>query len=226
MSDFSDIKPTTFDALGLGVPQAQTKDGSELGQSEFFELMVAQLNNQDPLNPLESNEFLSQVAQFSTVSGIQSIERSIGALVTSMESNQALQASTLVGREVLVPTEIAHLESGDGVTGAVEVTGGFTDVTITISTPGGEVVRQIPMGTQPPGVLRFEWDGLGEDGLAQPPGNYVVSATGTTEDAERALPVLTAARVESVTLSRNPPGVILNLDGIGSIGLDAVTQIL
>ena len=91
------IDPNSFETinkLGLGVPQAEKKDRHALGQDEFFDLMIAQLQNQDPLEPLDSNDFLAQVAQFSQVNGIKSIEQSMSQLVTAMESNQALQAAT------------------------------------------------------------------------------------------------------------------------------------
>ena len=103
MTKPGDILPPGLQNLGINQQTQPDKSRNDLGQDEFFQLMVAQLTNQDPLKPLESNEFLGQVAQFSTVTGVQDMHQAITDLAASFQSNQALQASTMVGRDVLVP---------------------------------------------------------------------------------------------------------------------------
>jgi flagellar basal-body rod modification protein FlgD len=87
-------------------------------------------------------------------------------------------------------------------------------------------VRQIDLGAQPGGLVRFKWDGIGNDGQVAPPGVYVVTANASVDGQMQALGTLVASRVESVSLNSNPPGATLNLRGGGSIGLDAVRELL
>ena len=110
-------------ALSSDRLKTEPKDKS-LGQDEFLELMMTQLQNQDPLNPAESGEFLSQIAQFGTVNGITELQQSFSTLASSLQSNQALQASTMVGRSVLVENNILQL----GATGESNIASRFTTI--------------------------------------------------------------------------------------------------
>ncbi|MCH9672510.1 MAG: hypothetical protein K0U93_13805 [Gammaproteobacteria bacterium] len=100
----NEINAAKLAELGLAQQTTSNAASKELGQEEFLDLLVAQLQYQDPIKPLENAEFVSQVAQFSSVSGLSEIQKSLGDLVGAFQSNQALQASTLVGREVLLPS--------------------------------------------------------------------------------------------------------------------------
>ena len=88
------------------------------------------------------------------------------------------------------------------------------------------MVRQIELGPQPAGVARFSWDGLDDAGAAAPPGNYVIQATANIDDQTQALPTLISARVESVTLTNQPGGLTLNLDGLGPVNINEIRQLL
>ena len=208
MNEISNNAPTTFDALGLGVQPAQAKPRTELGQDEFFKLMITQLSHQDPLKPLDGDELLSQVAQFSTVGGINNIEKSIAALVGSIESNQALQASTLVGREVLIPGEIVDLVTGQPVRGAARLDESTADLTVRITTPAGGLVRRLDLGPQAVGTIAFEWDGKDDAGAEASGGHYLVSATAGVGEQSQALGVPRAQgrqrQPESQSARRHP----------------------
>lgn len=160
MTDFPEFLPPGLSNLGISSADLKNEDRQALGQDQFFDLMVAQLTNQDPLNPLESNEFIAQVAQFSTVNGIKQIQESIGELATSFQSGQALQASTMVGRDVLVPGARGVLHPGGKLSGAIDVASATGDLSISVLAPSGQVVRQLDLGPQPAGLARFSWDGL------------------------------------------------------------------
>lgn len=226
MTDFPDFLPPGISNLGINSAEPKNENRQELGQDQFFDLMVAQLTNQDPLNPLESNEFIAQVAQFSTVNGIKQVQESIGELATSFQSGQALQASTMVGRDVLVPGQRGVLHPGAMLSGAVDVASATGDLSISVLAPSGQVVRQIELGPQPAGVARFSWDGLDDAGAAAPPGAYVIQATANIDDQTQALPTLVSARVESVTLTNQPGGLTLNLDGLGPVNINEIRQLL
>ena len=226
MVDGNDIKTNAFARVAGAVPEPAKHDRSALGQDEFFNLMITQLKNQDPTNPVDSEQFLSQVAQFSTVSGIQSIEKSIRELAVSMESNQALQASTLVGREVLVPSATGVLRAGSGLNGAAELEQGASRLVVEVSTPAGQLVKRMELGAQEPGLASFTWEGIGEDGTGAGEGFYRVSAHATVDDQDVSVPVMMSALVDSVTVNRSPPGVMLNLEGIGQVSMNDVREFL
>ncbi len=221
--------PSSIDALkrlGLAATTPEKKDRNALGQDEFFKLMVAQLSNQDPLKPLESDEFLSQVAQFSTVNGITSIERSMNNLAQTMESSQALQASTLVGRDVLVPGNTATLGDAGKVRGAVDIPFSTSELVLDITNPAGELVKQIELGPQAAGTVQFTWTGTRDDGGAAPKGYYRIDARAVRDGDPQSVPVLVGARVDSVTVNRNPPATLLNLEGLGAVSMNDVREFI
>ncbi len=210
----------------FGLPE-KTKDKSDgLGQDAFMQLMITQLQNQDPMNPMEGEAFLGQLAQFGTVNGITQLQSSFNTLATALQSNQALQASTMVGRGVLVNSEIAPLGASGPVNGAIELPKDAMELVLNIKDPAGQVVRQITLGQKPEGLVDFKWDGLDNAGARVPAGNYKVSAEAMIDGKTVVSPVLLEARVESVTLQRNGASPQLNLAGLGSVSLDSVRQVM
>ena len=225
MSDFSNVLPPNIQQIS-SLPGSGAEKRKELGQEQFFELMVAQLQNQDPLKPLESNEFLSQVAQFSTVSGIGEMQQSIASLASSLQSGQALQASVLVGSDVLVPGTTATLETGGALKGSVEMTASSSLVRLDIVDAAGQTVRQLDLGPQSAGQVRFSWDGLKGDGSTAVPGVYQVRASALVDGSNQAMGTLIQQRVESVTLDSSPSGLTLNLKDLGPVSMADVREVL
>lgn len=223
MNEFRDIA-----SLGLRPPASASSEGErgELGQEQFFDLMVAQLQNQDPLKPLESNEFMGQIAQFASVNGIQEMHNSIEQLVGSLQSSQALQASTLVGRDVLVSGSIGYLADGEAVSGAIELETAVDDLVVSVFNPAGQLVRRIELGPQEAGLVDYSWEGLTDGGSAAKPGNYVIGAEVQLNGQSEAASTLVASQVESVTLDQHQPGLTLNLKGIGTVNMDDIRLLL
>ena len=197
----------------------------ELGQEQFLELMTTQLQNQDPFKPMESGDFLAQIAQFSTVEGIGNLNKGFEELSTSLVSNQALQASSLIGRSVLAPTGVATLEQGGSIRGSAQIPAASSDVTVSVYDQGGQLIRRIDLGSQAAGDVNFQWDGLKDDGQFAAPGNYFVTAEASVDGRNEAVDTLLASEVRSVTLS-NSGGLLLDLNGIGSLDFKEVRQIL
>ena len=197
----------------------------EMGQEQFLELMTAQLQNQDPFKPMESGDFLSQIAQFSTVEGIGDLNDAFSGLSQSLVSNQALQATNLVGREVLAPTGVAALSQGGSIRGNVELPAASGEVVINVYDQAEQVVRRLELGSQAAGPVAFQWDGLKNDGQFASPGSYFISAEASIDGQFESVETLLASEVRSVTLS-NSGGLLLDLDGIGSLDFSEVRQIL
>ncbi|SFM23675.1 flagellar hook assembly protein FlgD [Marinobacter zhejiangensis] len=197
---------------------------SELGKNEFLELMLAQLENQNPLEPQDNGEFISQLAQFSSLEEMQGVSNSIGDLVGEFRSSQALQASAMVGRSVLVPGTASRLVAGGEIGGSVAVQSATSSLTISIKNSAGELVHQIDMGAVEAGYQTFSWDGLDSDGEALPPGKYEIVAQGSYGGGTEQLGTLISANVDSVSLG-SEGSITLNLANMGSIRLSDVYQI-
>ncbi|MEJ2646181.1 MAG: flagellar hook assembly protein FlgD [Gammaproteobacteria bacterium] len=206
--------------------QAQQQAPQTLGQSDFLNLMIAQLKNQDPTKPLDSNQMISQMAQFSQVTGIQQLQQSFATLSKSLSSNQALQASNLVGHQVLAPTGAGILTSGGNITGAVDLPSSASNVTVQIHDQSGQLVRTLNLGTQAAGSANFTWDGLEQNGQAAPPGKYSITASATYGGKQQAVDTWTAADVQSVSVNNQSGSLSLNLAGLGPIDFSKVRQIM
>ena len=212
-------------SLGLTAPQQTSAARNELGQDAFLELMVTQLKNQDPLNPMENGEFLSQIAQFGAVSGIDELNSSFDGLSSSISSDQGLQAANLVGRTVVVPSDAAVLAAGGTVQGEISLPASTPNLSVTVTDSNGAFVRRLDLNTQQAGQVPFSWDGLLEDGTYADPGVYQITAEASVGGEIKALATQIRADVDSVTLGGSQ-GLILNLAGLGSYQFSDVQQIL
>ncbi|PXX91667.1 flagellar biosynthesis protein FlgD [Marinobacter vulgaris] len=204
--------------------QQQTKSGNELGKNEFMELMIAQLKNQNPLEPQDNGEFISQLAQFSSLEEMQGLSGSVDDVANQFRSTQALQASAMVGRSVLAPSSVGILGADGEISGNVEVPASTSGLRISIENPSGERVRQIDMGSQQAGVTGFSWDGKDGNGNSLPPGPYKVVAEASYPEGPEQLGTMMSANVDSVSLGKGG-SITLNLAGMGSIALSEVEQI-
>jgi flagellar basal-body rod modification protein FlgD len=211
---------------GTGSTAANNAAAGTLGGTDFLTLMLAQLQNQDPTSPVDSNTFLTQLAQLSEVQGITSLNTNFSALSSSLTSNQALQASSLLGHQALVNSSTATLAAGAGVSGAVNVPQTTSQVTLSITDSSGALVNQINLGPQSAGLANFSWNGMAGNGSPAPAGTYTLSAqyagaaTGGT-----AANTLVNGTVESVSMGAGSAGLTLNVSGVGSVPFSSVQQI-
>jgi len=211
----------------LNKGQADTKEENDpgaLAMEDFMSLMTSQLQNQDPMKPMESGEFLGQIAAFGTVSGIGDLQSSFDGFAASMQSDQALQGSSLVGRSVLVPSSIGTLSADEGMKGQINVADQVTDLKVQIYNDAGAPVRTIPLGSAS-GYTNFKWDGLDDNGNALPEGTYQFKASGTVGDDNTIFATAAVAKVESVLVGGGSQGLIMNLGGIGSVPFSEAQEI-
>jgi len=208
-------------SLGFGVPAATKK--TELGQEDFLSLMMTQLKNQDPFKPLDSGEFLGQIAQFGTVSGLQGLQTKFDDLSSSLVSNQALQAAALVGKDALVESSKAPLFPGGVVDGALDVPAATSGATVEIRDATNQVVAHLELGAQPAGLARFEWDGITDSGKQAPPGVYNMVGSYFAGTKSTAATTLVYAPVASVVLGKD--GFTVDVAGVGEIPFSQVREI-
>jgi flagellar basal-body rod modification protein FlgD len=195
-----------------------------LTMNDFLTLMTAQLQNQDPLNPTDSNEFLQQLSELSTVEGISQLNSSMTTLSNSMLSSQALTSASLVGQGILAPASGAYYTAGTPLTGAVQVPTGASNVVLSITNAAGALVGQLNV---PPaaGLQTFSWNGTGSNGQALPSGAYSIAAAAQVGGANQAATTLINGTVTSVTLGTAGSSPTLNTTQLGPVLLSAVQQI-
>lgn len=214
-----------FTELGL-TRSNESSTNQELGQDDFLTLMITQFQNQDPFSPMENGDFLGQMAQFSTVSGIEDLNSSISTLMGSLQSDQSLQASNLIDRTVQIPRQtISHTE-GQPVNGAVQLTDPAQGLTVFIENINGELIERINLGPQSAGIAEFSWDGLSTNGETARSGEYRIRAEQTLPSGNVSTPVLIDARVDSVSLSGSGQGgLLVNLDDGSTTNFNSIQRI-
>jgi len=208
--------PTTNSVVG------QPK--KELGQEDFLKLMIAQLKNQDPVNPADNSEFLGQIAQFRMVSGIDEMGTSFEGISSNLYAAQAMQASQLVGKDVLTQSETATFISGELVEGMIESEEPATNARMLIHDLSGALMTSIDIGTVKAGAQRFAWNGQLGDGTQAPDGEYLITAEGLVNGELTAIPVSHFSQVESVSVDRNNTNVSLHLANGSSVGVSQVRE--
>ncbi len=215
-----------FQNLGLATSATTTKSGKqELGQEAFLKLMTTQLTHQDPSKPMENGDFLGQMAQFSTVSGIGDLNKSFSEFASSISSGQSLQAATLVGQSVLIPSNEGLMSLNKNLTGEVSLNDKTSDLKLSFKDSNGLTVKEISLGAQEAGNIAFSWDGLLDDGTYTDPGVYKVYAEAEVDGKNTALQTFVNADVESVALGRGNEGIKLALAGLGDIDFNEVKKI-
>ena len=204
--------------------QRTAKSGGkeELGKNEFLNLLVAQLNNQNPLEPQGNGEFIAQLAQFSTVEGIEQLNGSMQNILANNHSSQALQASSLVGRKVIIPTDKAVVDTSETFKGSVLLPQSSSNVYVNVYSSDGSLVTRVNLDAQEAGNISFMWDGKNSDGETMPPGTYKFEAEANIGNETKGLYTFLPANVDSVTLGHGGGELLLNLAGLGSVPLSQV----
>ena len=226
--DFSAITAASATPLASSTASSATStstsssDAAVGSQDYFLKLLVAQMNNQDPLNPMDSAQMTSQLAQLNTVQGINKLSTQLDSLLGDVTSAQSLQASTLVGHNVLVPGASLTLADG-GAVGGVNLAGAVDTLAITIKDSSGTVVHTAQLGAQEAGLVNFVWDGSTDSGVTATSGSYTFSAAGTLAKTTVVADTLSNGLVSSVTPGTNGASVVVN--GVGTVALSQVKQI-
>ncbi|MGC4028549.1 MAG: flagellar hook assembly protein FlgD [Steroidobacteraceae bacterium] len=211
-------------SLASGSTLGGVSKKDELGQDAFMKLMITQLRNQDPLKPMDPSEFLGQLAQFGTVSGIQNMQDSLAGLSDALRSSQVLNGTSLVGHNVLVATDSATLGAEGDIVGTVTIPANATDAALLVTDSSGQLVRRLPLSTQE-GEIAFSWDGLDDRGQRADAGNYKFSTVATVGGATGQIETRLAGYVGSVTIDPASQNLTLNTD-LGAFALSKVRSVM
>lgn len=202
------INASTSASSALGAPAVSAGSGSD-SEQRFLKLLVTQLNNQDPLNPLDNAQLTSQLAQMSTVSGIEKLNSAFAAMLAQTGASQVLQSASMIGRTVLVPGAELVPKSGAEVPFAFEIPQSADSVKVTITNAAGDTVRSFDLGALPQGVKTLSWDGLSDTGAPVPDGAYMVNGVARSGDIN--VPVTALAYAGVVSVSQGNTGASLDL---------------
>ena len=201
------------------------KNKEQLGQNEFMQLMLAQLKNQDPMHAMDPSQFLGQLAQFGTVTGIQGLQNTFSTFSDSMRSSQVLQGASMVGRDVLVAGDTATLGAEGNVIGAVDIPQGASSVKVNVRDSAGQLVRTLSLPADGSGVSAFSWDGVADNGTRAAPGTYNLEAVSTAGGKSTSLEMMLAGHVSSVTMDATN-GLSLNTSNLGTYTLSQVRRVM
>ncbi|MDP2246962.1 MAG: flagellar hook assembly protein FlgD [Nitrosomonadales bacterium] len=198
------------------------KSTAQEAQDRFMTLLVTQMKNQDPLNPMDNAQVTSQLAQLSTVTGIDKLNNTMEALIGSVQSSQSMQASGMIGRVVLTEGNNIDLFEGDSVF-AIDLPTAADSVKVTIKDANGATVREMNLGKQDYGLLELTWGGEMDSGELAADGRYFYEVTATTASGKVDAITMAYSMVNSVSNSAN--GVQMNLSNMKSVTLGDIKQV-
>ena len=203
---------------------ASAAESAGAAQDRFMTLLVTQMKNQDPLNPMDNAQVTSQLAQLSTVTGIDKLNDTVKGLQASYQASQSLQSAALIGHGVLTPGQSVVLDKSKALLG-VEVTEPADNVKVTIYDSAKRPVHTFDMGAQDIGITPLAWDGMQDSGVLANDGQYTMQVVATRGGKQiEGAQALSFGMVGSV--STGAQGVKVNLNGVGPVELSAVRQIL
>jgi flagellar basal-body rod modification protein FlgD len=205
--------------------KATEQDNGMLTQADFFALLTKELANQDPTKPVDNNQMISQMTAFSTTDGVNLLNDKFENFASSMNSSQALQASSLVGRSVLVDDNVFGMNTGEEVKGKLVTDKPANKVTIYVENTQGEVVQTVPVGDVKKGEFGFTWNGQTSNGEDAPTGGYRFRVVGLVEGQASELQAMTYRKVDSVTLAGAGGAIVLNLNGGSQMALTDVVEV-
>ncbi|WP_432719761.1 flagellar hook assembly protein FlgD [Jeongeupia wiesaeckerbachi] len=199
-----------FDYSTLNAKAGKAKDSAVDMQQSFLKLLITQMQNQDPMNPMDNAQTTSQMAQINTVTGIQQLNTTMMQMMAGMAGSQSLQAVSVVGKDVMAPIkEISNYTGPGGFDLGVVLPTGHTGTKVSILDSAGNVVDTVDVGASQSGYTHVNWDGKLPDGTDAPPGSYHVRATTELGGKGQEIDVFGWQKVESVTFSATGPRVQL-----------------
>lgn len=222
MTTINTNNPVSQELLDSVNKRSGSQSSTDEAQDRFMTLLVTQMKNQDPLNPMDNAQVTSQMAQLNTVTGINKLNETMSSLISSVQLGQSYQATSMIGHSVLVPgNTLTHTEKG-GYFG-VNLPNGADSVSVDIKNGAGLTIRTLTFGKQDVGVNALTWDGKTADGTLAPSGDYSYEITAKLGDTKTSSTALSLAQVQSVSNSNG--GIKLNLSNNTAVSTADVVEI-
>ena len=215
------VTPSLLAAMNPG--QVTTSNTTAAAQDQFLKLLVTQMKNQDPLNPLDNAQVTSQLAQLSTVSGIEKMNATLESMIASYQSTQTLQAASMIGHGVMVDGSTMSLQNGQALFG-VDLGSNADSVSVTVLDGNGLAVHSFELGAQQAGLLPLSWDGKTDSGAQAVDGAYSFKVTALS--GSQAVSAQTLAYGQVASVASNAQGIKLTVPGLGVVSMADVRQIL
>ena len=201
------------------VPKAK----DQLGQEDFLKLMTTQLQNQDPFAPMENGEFIAQMAQFSTVTGITSMDESLKNVAAKLGETRIATAANMLGHSVLVPGKIARADDDGSVNGVIDLPSASTNVNVVFKSQNGEIIDTINLGNQSSGLVGFAWHGAPKDMIENDKPIFVEAYANSGKGMEGVSSSI-FAEVLSSSAGDGDSGVMLDVRDYGTISANEVIK--
>lgn len=216
MTSIASVASTTS---ATSTSSTASASSSQEMQNRFLTLLVAQMKNQDPLNPMDNSQVTSQMAQLSTVTGIEQLNSTLSAYTQA----QSFQSVNLIGHTILAPGNNLTLQGGASAAG-FDLASAADSVKVSILNSSGQVVDQLNLGAQSAGVVPFSWDGTTTAGTTAADGSYTFKVDATAGGAAVTSTSLGLGAVNSVLMDTS--GTTVNATGLGSVALSSIRQVL
>jgi flagellar basal-body rod modification protein FlgD len=207
------------------VKNAPKTTNENMGKTEFLTLFTTQLQNQNPLDPVNNEAFVAQLAQFSQLEATTNMSASMESMVKSMKSDRFMNGANLIGKQVTAPMGNARFEAGSTISGLISLPTGADSVNLDVFDAQNRKVYTQTMGRQMPGDLMLSWDGATDSGSPAPSGTYRIIATVSSLGKVTQTPISTPMTVKSVTYSPADDDLIVEVEGGATVPLSQVTRI-
>lgn len=214
---------TVQSVTGSTTTSSSSTSAAQATEDRFLKLLVTQMKNQDPLNPLDNAQVTSQMAQLSTVTGIEKLNATLGSMSAAFTASQSLQAANMIGRSVLAPGTQLDLQNGLAA-GGFDLGQPVDKAVVTIKDAAGNLLHSVDMGAQKAGTVTFQWDGITDSGATAPSGSYTFEVSAVQGGQKVSADALAFATVNSVSLGSGGT-TTLNTYPLGAVDLTKVKQI-
>ena len=225
--------PTTSTAQPLlpNVPRysdiknAAKPTNEQMGKSEFLTLFTTQLQNQNPLDPVNNEAFVAQLAQFSQLEATTNMSTSLEAMSKSMKNERFMAGANLIGKQVTAPMGNARYTAGSTISGLVSLPTGADSISLDVYDANNQKIYTQKLGRQMPGDIKLSWDGSTDQGAMAPSGTYKIVATVSSLGKVTTTPISTPLTVKSVTYSPADDDLIVEVEGGATVPLSQLTRI-
>ena len=199
------------------VPKAKDR----LGQEDFLKLMTTQLQNQDPFAPMENGEFIAQMAQFSTVTGIADMQQTMKEVAAKIGETRIATATNMLGHSVLVPGNVARTDSEGAINGVLDLPSAATNVNVVFKTENGDQIDTINLGSHSAGLVGFSWNGAPREMIENDEPIFVEAYANSGKGMEG---VNSSIFAEVLSASAENSGVMLDVRDYGTISANEVIK--